>query len=115
MNKDSIKATAVCRWDMEDECYVVSSPVMDIVLGVGDTEAEAWQIFNEILEETYQCYLEGRLANHPKPGRPAKHKVRIHAEISPDIKEAIQAMAKRIGISQGEVLEYLHAFYIAKA
>ena len=60
MNKDAIKKTAVLRF--EDGDYIVESPLNNRVAGAGDTPEEAWQIFEEILEETWQRYEKGELA-----------------------------------------------------
>jgi hypothetical protein len=114
MNKEAIRRTAVCRWDSESECYVVESPLCDRVLGAAATEVEAWKIFDEILEDTYRDYREGKLAGYSKPGRPKKEKTRFHAEMKPDAKEAITDMARALGISQGETVEYLLSFFEAQ-
>jgi len=114
MNKEVIKRTAVCRWDSESECYVVESPLCERVLGAAETEAEAWKIFHEILEDTYQDYLEGKLAGYSKPGRPKKERTRFHVQMKPDAKEAITDMAKGLRVSQGEAVEYLLSYYEAQ-
>lgn len=113
MNKQALQKTALCRFDPESGDYIVQSPLCEIVMGVDDTEEGAWTLFQELLNETYEDYLEGKLAKYPKPGRPAKGKTSLHAEVDPDIKKALAAAAKEIGISQGEMIEYLFARYQA--
>ncbi len=113
MKKETIQKTAICFWDSDSECYVVRSPLFKRVMGAGETPEEAWKIFKEILEDTYEAYKAQRLAEYNGPGRPRKNKVRINTEISPDIKVALETMATDIGISQGEAIEYCITFYKA--
>jgi predicted RNase H-like HicB family nuclease len=101
MNIDAIKKTAILR--REDEDYIVESPLCPDVLGVGDTEAEAWQIFQEVLVDYEADHKANRVAKGP--GRPAKGKKKFAVEMDPDITSAIAASAKALGISQGELVE----------
>jgi predicted RNase H-like HicB family nuclease len=109
MNKKAIAKTALCRFDKKENCYIVESPLCDKVMGVAETEGEAKQIFQELLDETYVAYLEGKLAGYEKPGRPAKGNVEFHAQVKPEVKAQITRKAKSLGISQGEVIAYLAA------
>lgn len=77
--------------------------------GVAETESEARQIFNELLDETYIAYLEGKLVGYDKRGRPAKGNVEFHAQVKPEVKAQISQRAKALGISQGDVIAYLAA------
>jgi hypothetical protein len=79
------------------------------VTGVGETELEAKQIFNELLDETYVAYLEGKLVGYDKRGRPSKGNVEFHAQVKPEVKAQISQKAKALGISQGDVIAYLAA------
>jgi hypothetical protein len=109
MNKKAIAQTALCRYDDRENCYLVESPLCDRVLGAGDTEEEAWRVFHELLNETYIAYLEGNLVGYEKRGRPAKGNIEFHAQVKPEVKEKIAAQARKLGISQGEVIAYLSA------
>jgi predicted RNase H-like HicB family nuclease len=109
MNKKAIADTALCRYNEEENYYVVESPLFDRVSGVAETEKEARQIFHELLDETYLAYLEGKLVGYDKRGRPAKGNVEFHAQIKPEVKIQILDKAKALGISQGEVIAYLAA------
>lgn len=109
MNKKAIALTALCRFKADEGVFVVQSPIFDRVIGVGDTEEEAWQLFGELLDETYVAYLEGNLVGYEKRGRPAKHNVEFHAQVKPEVKALINEKAKAFGISQGEVIAYFAA------
>lgn len=111
MNLEAIKKTAI--QSVEDGGYVVKSPLCPMVMGVGDTPDEAWRIFHEMLDEHYEGWKAGRVARGP--GRPKKGKTRLHAEVDPDVKTALAEGAKGLGISQGEMIEYLFELYRTKA
>jgi predicted RNase H-like HicB family nuclease len=114
MNKKAIAATALCRFDKKGKNYVVESPLFDRVVGVGRTEEEAYELFHELLSETYLAYLEGALVGYERRGRPAKGNVEFHAQIKPDVKDNIVAKAQALGISQGEVIAYFNALESAQ-
>jgi predicted RNase H-like HicB family nuclease len=61
MNKKAIAKTALCQYKSSESVFVVQSPLFERVIGVGETEAEAWQLFGEVLDETYIAFLEGTL------------------------------------------------------
>lgn len=107
MNKTAIIETAICRYDAQERCFVVQSPLFERCLGVGQTREEAERTFRELLDEFYVSYLEGNLFGYERRGRPAKGYVDLHAQVKPKIKDEIAARAKRLGISQGEIIEYL--------
>lgn len=115
MNKKAIAETALCRYEDKESCFVVESPIFDRVIGVGDSESEAWRVFQELLDETYIAYLEGKLVGYEKRGRPAKGYVEFHAQVRPEVKSRISERAKALGISQGEVIAYFSAVADMKA
>lgn len=108
MKVEAIKKTAI-HWIDESGDHIVESPLCPMVSGVADTEAEAWQIFNEMLEEHIGDLKANRVAKGP--GRPAKGKAKFAVEIEPETKTAISACAKDFNISQGELIEYLFRFH----
>ena len=114
MNKDAILKTVITRWSDEDEAYIAESPLADTIGGVGDTPEEAMEVHKRFVEGEYLAYLENKHAVYNKRGRPSKGKIKVSLDIRPDLREAIKAMAAEFGISQGEVLEYLHARYQAE-
>ncbi|MBS2008916.1 MAG: hypothetical protein JST01_17835 [Cyanobacteria bacterium SZAS TMP-1] len=109
MNKKAIFNTALCRYDEKEGCFIVESPLFERVIGVAPTEAEAWKLFGELLNETYVAYLEGNLVGYEKRGRPARGNVEFHAQIKPEVKAQIAETARTLGISQGDVIAYLAA------
>lgn len=112
MDKDAIRRTAVVCWSAEDDCYVVSSFMLDSVLGAGDTENEAFREFDDILSDAYEAYCRGRL-KHEKPGRPSKNTIALNVDVQPDTKEQIKDLATTIGCSQGEAIDFLVSCYQA--
>lgn len=116
MNRDTIRNTAICRFDQKSKVYVVESPLLDICIGAAKKEKEAWKIFNDLLEAMYVKYLEGKIVGRYKNrGRPSKGGVQFHAAIKPATKEVLEDLAAEVGCSQGEVVDYLAAFYNAKS
>ena len=108
MNKLAITQTANCRYEKKEGCFIVQSPLFERCMGVAKTEKEAWKIFNELLTDYYIAYLEGNLIGYEKRGRPAKGYVEMHVQVKPTVKKQIASKAKKLGISQGEVIEYLY-------
>lgn len=114
MNKNAIRSTAVCLWDATDKCFIVQSPLYDALIGAAESEAEAWEIFDDFLDDAYTSYLEGRLGGmYAKRGRPAKNRTGIHCEVKPETKRDILGLTTDLGCSQGEIIDYLAAFFKA--
>lgn len=107
MNKEAIKNTALCYHSTTERCFIVESPLFDMVIGAAPTEKEAWEIFNDLLDETYVNYLEGKLAGYTKAGRPKKNRIGFHAEVKPESKESLKELADKLACSQGEVIDFL--------
>jgi len=106
MNKVAILQTAVTQYDSENECWVTESPLLETVVGVGDTEEEAKETFLIHFNECYTAYLEGRHGLYKKAGRPKKAvKVDLRAQVRPDTRDNIKIYAETLGISQGEAVE----------
>jgi hypothetical protein len=116
--KQAIMNTRVCAWD-EDGYWVVSSPLaMDQTLGTEVIGAEvdkevAYRIFEELLDAALEDYYAGRLAFQPKRGKPAKHKMLMSAQVSPQVLGLFKKEASTMKISQGEFVEFLFAHYKA--
>lgn len=91
---------------------MVESPLLDGVLGVGDTEEEAQSIFDDLLSDAYLVFVEGRLsAQYDKPGRPSKGRSVFSAEIKPSTKTEIKKIAEEMGCTQGELVDVLLLFF----
>lgn len=111
MNKRAITKTAVCYWSADDDCYVVRSPLSDRVIGIGNTQGEAWELFIKHLDSVYMAYLEGRLAAYEKPGRPRKGLVAFNVSLQPQTKERLVQLALEFSSTQGEVVDFLAFFH----
>jgi hypothetical protein len=61
MNKEAIRKTAICYWSNEDKAYVVESTLFETIAGIGKTEKESKRVFDNLLDDAYQAYLEGRV------------------------------------------------------
>lgn len=111
MNKKAITKTAVCYWSEEDDCYVVKSALSDRIIGIGNTQGEAWEVFLRHLDTVYMAYLEGQLAAHEKRGRPSKGLVALNISVKPHTKENIVHLSEDFEASQGEVVDYLFFYH----
>jgi hypothetical protein len=110
MNKTAIYGTAVCRWDEKEKCFIVQSPLYDALKGIAETKEEAWEIFEDFLDDAYTSYLEGRLGGmYAQRGRPAKNRVNVNAQVKPETRDEVKALAAELGCSQGEVIDYVVA------
>lgn len=112
MNRSAIEKTAVITWSLEDQEYVVRSVLCPMVMGVGETQEEAFRLFHELLDDHMDELKKGRI-KQATAGRPAKGKTRFDAQLDPDIKASLAALAKELGVSQGEAVEYLFTHYRA--
>jgi predicted RNase H-like HicB family nuclease len=106
-NKKLIFRTVKAAWSDEDEAYVACSPLVEGLIGVGDTQEEAVASFQVHLDALDKAAREERHAFYKKAGRPNKDKVSFNTRISPDIRDSLKAYADGMGCSAGEVIEYL--------
>jgi hypothetical protein len=113
MNKQAIADTAVCRWNQEDDCYIVWSPLFEHLIGVGDDQEEAWEVFRDLLDDAYAAYLEGKVAGYDKVGRPSKGGTPLNVDVKPHTKEYIGELSQLMNISRGESIDYLVAYFQA--
>jgi len=118
VRKAAIQKTMVSYYDPEEECWVATSPLLKgttleaHVLGAAETEEEAVTIFNEMLEEAWQDYKAGRLAQQRGVGQPPKpNRTGLHVQVSISSKESLDGLAKTLEVSKGEVIDYLLALY----
>ena len=113
MNKAAIIQTAVCK--VEDNVHVFESPLLPDCIGAAETEKEAWEHFTHHVDTAYAAYLEGRLTGmYDRPGRPAKHRESLTLRVQLVTKDGIARLAEQKGCSQGEIADYLLAFWEAK-
>ena len=112
MKPEVIKKTAISYWSPEYKQFLVESPLLDGVLGVGDTEEEAHSIFDDLLADAYLAFIEGRLSTqYDKPGRPSKGRSIFSADIKPSTKTEIKKFAEDVGCTQGELIDVLLFFF----
>lgn len=111
MNKSAIKKTAVLS--KEDGCFVFESTLLPNCIGAAPTQKEAWEHFVHHVDDTYIEYLEGRLASYAFPGRPSKSLQPISLRVKEHTKKIIAEAAEEIECSQGELIDYLVAYWEA--
>src|SRR6516164_2602533 len=107
MNKRAIRNTSVCYWSGEDEAFVVESPLFETIAGVGGTEEDSWKVFDNLLDDAYEAYLEGRVPGYERAGRPAKGGVALNVDVKSETKELIKRLAADFHCSQGEIIDFL--------
>lgn len=98
------------KWSKWDDCYLTSSPDYPDVLGVGETEKESIECFNELLMYHLEAEKKGKIAK-PKRGRPRKNNVRLSANISAEIKGLLDLLAVEKDKNVGLVVEDLVKYY----
>ena len=111
MNKKAIRNTAICYWSEEDETFVVESPLFETIAGIGVTEEDSWKVFDNLLDDAYEAYLEGRVPGYERPGRPAKGGVALNIDVKSETKELIKNLANDFQCSQGEIIDFLTFAY----
>jgi|LakMenEpi03Aug12_release.lakeMendotaPanAssembly.Ray.scaffolds.fasta_scaffold167775_3 predicted RNase H-like HicB family nuclease len=113
MNLDAIRKTTVCYWSPDDEAFVVESSLFDSLAGVGDTEEEAMQSFEDLLSDAFEAFHQGRVPKD-KAGRPSKNTLPLNTDVKPETKEYIASLAKAYGCSQGEAIDFMALFHEKK-
>ncbi len=113
MNREAIRNTALERYDKSEKVWIVESPLLEICHGISPDKEEAWEIFDDLLNEMYIAYMEGTTVGGRKRGRPAKTGVDFHLLVRKETKDAIAKLADELKISQGESVDYLASFYRA--
>ncbi len=114
MNKTAIKKTVVLK--KEDGFFVFESPLLPGCIGAAKTEKSAWEHFDHHVEDAYREYLEGRFSGrYESPGRPAKSLSSFTVRVKPRTKKTIVELAQEKTCSQGELVDFLLAYYEAGA
>jgi hypothetical protein len=71
------------------------------------SESEAWEEYDDALNELYIYLLENKALGHDAKGRPPKGElVNVHMQIRPESKRILSEMAAQHGLSQGEVVDW---------
>ncbi len=112
MNRFAIKNTAVLK--REDGVFVYESPLFPGCIGAAETEKIAWAHFDHHVEDSYKEYAAGRLAGmYDSPGRPSKSLASFTVRVRPRTKKLISELAEEKQCSQGELVDYLLAYWEA--
>jgi len=111
MNKRAIRCTSICSWSEEDQTFVVESPLFETIAGVGASEKQSRKVFENLLDDAYQAYLEGRVPRYDKPGRPTKGGVAMNVDVKPETKQLIKELADDFQCSQGEIIDFFAFAY----
>ncbi len=111
MNKEAIRKTAICYWSEEDEAYVIVSPLFESIAGVGTTKTASMKVFNDLLDDAYEAYLEGRVPGYDKAWRPTKGYIALNIDVKPDTKQFIKSLTDNFKCSQGEIIDFLVCAY----
>ncbi len=111
ISKDTIKRTAGCFWSAEDECFIVESPLFDRLAGTGNSEEEAWAMFEDMLDSTYGYLKARKVIGYNKIGRPSKEGIQLNCKIKQTTHDSVGHLAKALKISQGEVVDVLSFHY----
>lgn len=119
MNIETIRNTALCRYDSKEGLYIVESPLLGICSGIAEQKEEAWESFNVLLQAMYVEYLEGKRVwtyhrkKTVKRGRPPKGGVKINTQVNETTKKVISKLAARFHCSYGEAIDYLSGYFMA--
>lgn len=103
--KEAILDSAFCFWSQEDEGFVVRSVLAPKVIGTGDSETEAFQVFQEILEDYLSDLDQGKVDEPKRRGRPKSNKQEVHLTISENGKNVLAHLTTKHGLTAGEVTE----------
>ena len=60
MDCEKIRQAARCVWSDGDEAYTITTPECIQLAAHGDTEAEAWALFDEFLALLHEDYKAGK-------------------------------------------------------
>jgi len=93
-----------------DNCFICKSNEFPDVIGVGETEEEAVQIYYKILEEYLKNLKNNKLVKN-KGGRPKKANTKLVYNVPFEIKAFIELEAVRNDVNQGVIVEKIVKFY----
>lgn len=114
MKKETISRTTVCYWSPQDDCFVVESPFFPRIAGTGNTQNNAFAMFQRMLDEAYKELEHGNVHGYNSAGRPSKGLVRIDATVRPGTRESLDAIAAELNITKGEVIDLAIFFYMMR-
>ena len=95
-------------WSDEDNCFICHDNIHPDIIGVGETESEARQVYYELLDD----YLkEHKPVKKNKGGRPKKANTKLTYNVSVDVKAFIELESLRENTNQGIIIEKIVNFY----
>lgn len=94
-------------WSEEDNSFICQNNAYPDIIGVGDTEAEAKQVYYELLEN----YFKNQKLTKKKGGRPKKTNTKLTYNVPVEIKAFIELEALRTNTNQGVIIEKIVNFY----
>jgi len=97
-------------WSSEDNCFICKCKKYPDVIGIGETEEEAVNIFFELLEEYLKDKKQDKLIKN-KGGRPKKTNAKLVYNVPQEIKAFIELEATRNDVNQGVIVEKIIKFY----
>ena len=86
---------------------LLSRLYLKVIAGVGTTEKQSRIIFDRLLDDAYEAYLEGRVPGYEKPGRPSKGSIALNVDVKPETKQLIKTLTDNFQCSQGEIIDFL--------
>lgn len=107
MDTHAIKQAAVCRWSADDDCFVIDSPKCSQLIACGETEAEAWEVYDAMLADAYSDYTKGLFSPQRRMGRPAQHRKRVTVTLADATLKRLGEIEANKGYTRGEAIDYL--------
>lgn len=114
MNKDTILATAVTRWDAEDQCFLTRSILSEDIIGAGLTPTESSENFKASVEIHEAAYKRGQHPGYSTPGRPKRERVKTHLSLRPETKTDLARLADALNLTQGDLIDFVVDYYKAQ-
>jgi hypothetical protein len=99
----SIRKTALCYWSEKDQLYIVQSMQVCMLIGMGETPEQAWEMFDALLVETDAEKIEesSTLASY------VPFAVPLVENLSTAVYSDLEALSQKLECSRAEVIEYL--------
>ncbi|MFN7311314.1 MAG: hypothetical protein ACK5T0_08105 [Vampirovibrionales bacterium] len=115
MDLDAIKNSVTCKWSEEDEAFIVTSPLCINIAGVEEKREDAYSMFYEMLESSYEAFLQGKFKPMKKAGRKPKTGAKILTlRVDEEVVNFIKAESSRLQVTQGQVVSQVFKLYRLK-
>lgn len=107
MDCQKIRKAAVCVWSDDDEAFTITTPECIQLAAHGDTEDEAWALFDEFLAAYYQDFKAGKFKPAKRMGRPKANRVRKNAYLSPKTVAKLEELKAIYGYNDGQAIDWV--------